>query len=99
MRTCFFICITKDSRWQRLLKSFVSARRSGEAVAQELVEKLADPKNGALCAEVLTAVADAAQLAWLGPEVIAKAFEQKNPKIQEMALKWLAQAILDFGFV
>ncbi|XP_066968382.1 cytoskeleton-associated protein 5 isoform X2 [Macrobrachium rosenbergii] len=74
-------------------------RRSGEICIQELVEKLADSKNGPLCGEVLIAVAEAATLQWTGSEVMNRAFEQKNPKIQEVALKWMSDAILEFGFV
>ncbi|XP_069178181.1 cytoskeleton-associated protein 5 isoform X4 [Procambarus clarkii] len=74
-------------------------RRSGEACIQDLVEKLGDPKNGPLCGEVLTAVAEAAKLQWVGPEVMTKAFEQKSPKVQEVAVKWLSDAITEFGFV
>lgn len=74
-------------------------RRSGEVCIQELVEKLGDPKNGPLCGEVLIAMAEAAKLQWVGPEVMTRAFEQKSPKVQEVALKWLADAITDFGFV
>ena len=66
---------------------------------QELVEKLADPKNGPLCGEALTAIAEAAKLQWVGPEVMSRACEQKSPKVQEMALKWLSDAITEFGFV
>lgn len=78
---------------------FVACRRSGEVCIQDLVEKLGDSKNGPLCGEVLLAMAEAAKLQWVGPEVMAKAFEQKNPKVQEGALKWLADAITEFGFV
>ncbi|XP_037791590.1 cytoskeleton-associated protein 5-like [Penaeus monodon] len=74
-------------------------RRSGEVCIQDLVEKLGDPKNGSLCGEVLMTIAEAAKLQWVGPEVMTRAFEQKSPKIQEMALKWLSDAITDFGFV
>lgn len=74
-------------------------RRSGEVCIQELVEKLADPKNGPLCGEVLTAIAEAAKLQWVGPEVMSRASEQKSPKVLEMALKWLSDAITEFGFV
>ncbi|XP_064115377.1 cytoskeleton-associated protein 5-like isoform X2 [Macrobrachium nipponense] len=74
-------------------------RRSGEICIQELVEKLSDSKNGPLCGEVLIAIAEAATLQWTGSEVMNRAFEQKNPKIQEVALKWMSDAILEFGFV
>ncbi|KAG7153303.1 Cytoskeleton-associated protein 5-like [Homarus americanus] len=74
-------------------------RRSGEVCIQDLVEKLGDPKNGPLCGEVLLAMAEAAKLQWVGPEVMTRAFEQKSPKVQEVALKWLSDAITEFGFV
>uniref|UniRef100_A0A0N7ZBI0 TOG domain-containing protein n=1 Tax=Scylla olivacea TaxID=85551 RepID=A0A0N7ZBI0_SCYOL len=82
-----------------LAESSDFTRRSGEVCIQELVEKLADPKNGPLCGEVLTAIAEAAKLQWVGPEVMSRALEQKSPKVQEMALKWLSDAISEFGFV
>lgn len=78
---------------------FLNSRRSGEVCIQDLVEKLGDPKNGSLCGEVLMNIAEAAKLQWVGPEVMTRAFVQKSPKIQEMALKWLSDAITDFGFV
>ncbi|KAK7077047.1 hypothetical protein SK128_006638 [Halocaridina rubra] len=74
-------------------------RRSGEICLQELVEKLADSKNGPLSGEVLISIAESATLQWVGAEVMARAFEQKNPKIQEVALKWMSDAILEFGFI
>ncbi|CAL4065491.1 unnamed protein product, partial [Meganyctiphanes norvegica] len=74
-------------------------RRSGEVCIQDLVEKIGDPKNGSNCCDALTAIAEAAKLQWVGPEVMTRAFEQKSPKVQEVALKWLAEAITDFGFV
>lgn len=82
-----------------ILLLYLYSRRSGEVCLQDLVERLGDPKNGQLCGEVLVAIAEAARLQWVGPEVMSRAFEQKSPKVQECALKWLADAITEFGFV
>lgn len=60
---------------------------------------MGDMKNGASASSCLVAVAEAASLEWVGPEVMTLAFKQKSPKVQEAALNWLALAVTDFGLM
>jgi len=77
----------------------VSRRTAAGYVVNDVAEKLGDAKNGALAAEVLTALAEATKLDYVALEVMDFAFNvQKSPKVQQEALTWLSQAILEFGF-
>ncbi|XP_067640412.1 protein mini spindles isoform X4 [Eurosta solidaginis] len=69
-----------------------------DLVLNEVTEKLADIKNGATAAEVLTAFAEATKLEYIVGRVLAFAFEQKSPKVQSEALNWVSKTILEFGF-
>ncbi|KAF2350520.1 CLASP N-terminal domain [Trinorchestia longiramus] len=84
---------------QTLAENTKFSRTSCEACLSDLVDKLGDPKNGTSASNCLTAMAEAASLEWLGPEVMTFAFKQKSPKVQEAALNWLAQAVTDFGLI
>ncbi|KAE8740038.1 hypothetical protein FOCC_FOCC014444 [Frankliniella occidentalis] len=69
-------------------------------ILTDVAEKLGDAKNGTVSAEVLTALAEATKLDHVATEVIDYAFnKQKSPKVQQEALNWLSQALLEFGFV
>ncbi|XP_068082829.1 protein mini spindles [Anabrus simplex] len=71
---------------------------SADACVVDVADKLGDPKNGALAAETLSALADAASLNLVATQVLDFAFNQKNPKVQLEALNWLAGALMEFGF-
>ncbi|XP_037921963.1 protein mini spindles isoform X4 [Hermetia illucens] len=64
----------------------------------DVTEKLADPKNGGVAAQVLTAMAEATKLENIVSKVLSFAFEQKSPKVQSESLNWVNQAIREFGF-
>ncbi|XP_070073685.1 protein mini spindles isoform X6 [Drosophila takahashii] len=69
-----------------------------DLVVNEITEKLADAKNGAAAADVLTAFAEATKLEYIVGKVLSFAFEQKSPKVQSEAFNWVAKAITEFGF-
>ncbi|KAG7191094.1 hypothetical protein KM043_007130 [Ampulex compressa] len=63
----------------------------------DITEKLGDTKNGALASETLSAIAEATSLEYVADEIIAFAFNQKNPKVQQETLTWLSKALMEFG--
>lgn len=65
----------------------------------DIAEKLGDPKNSSTAAETLTAIAEATSFELVANEVLAFAFNQKNPKVQNETLLWLSQALMEFGIV
>ncbi|XP_075144910.1 msps cytoskeleton-associated protein 5 isoform X3 [Haematobia irritans] len=69
-----------------------------DVVVNEITEKLADIKNGATAADVLTSFAEATKLEYVVGKVLSFAFEQKSPKVQSEAINWVNKAILEFGF-
>ena len=75
------------------------SKRSAEYVIPDVVDKLGDPKNGAITAEALTAIAEATGLDYVATQTVDYAMGQKNPKVQAEALLWLSNAIKEFGFV
>ena len=67
-------------------------------VSIRIVFQVGDVKTGSAVQEALSCIAETCTLEYVSHEVIAAAFEQKNPKNQSEALNWLAQAIKEFGF-
>lgn len=63
----------------------------------DVAEKLADGKNSATAAETLLAIAEATSFEHVADEVVAYAFSQKNPKVQQETLLWLCRGLADFG--
>lgn len=63
----------------------------------DITEKLADAKNSAIAAETLLAIAEATSFEYVADEVVAYAFNQKNPKVQQETLLWLCRGLADFG--
>ncbi|XP_070200256.1 cytoskeleton-associated protein 5-like isoform X2 [Littorina saxatilis] len=74
------------------------SRQSAEFVLAELIDKIGDVKNGAAAQEALSCISEACSLEFVSEQVMALAFEQKNPKNQSESLNWLAGAIREFGF-
>ncbi|CAH1786978.1 unnamed protein product [Owenia fusiformis] len=72
--------------------------QSVEFVLKDIVDKLADGKNGAGAKEALSCMAEATSLEHICAEATKAAFDQKNPKNQAEALNWASQAIREFGF-
>nr|NP_001163627.1 mini spindles, isoform B [Drosophila melanogaster]NP_001247131.1 mini spindles, isoform F [Drosophila melanogaster]ACZ94923.1 mini spindles, isoform B [Drosophila melanogaster]AFH06449.1 mini spindles, isoform F [Drosophila melanogaster] len=69
-----------------------------DLVINEIIEKLADAKNGAAAADVLSAFAEATKLEYVVGKVLSFAFEQKSPKVQSEAFNWVNRSIIEFGF-
>ncbi|XP_032578814.1 protein mini spindles isoform X4 [Drosophila sechellia] len=69
-----------------------------DLVINEIIEKLADAKNGAGAADVLSAFAEATKLEYVVGKVLSFAFEQKSPKVQSEAFNWVSKSIIEFGF-
>lgn len=63
----------------------------------DITEKLGDAKSGSTASDTLIAIAEATSLDHVATEVITFAFNQKNPKVQQEALLWLSNALLEFG--
>ncbi|XP_005107466.1 cytoskeleton-associated protein 5 [Aplysia californica] len=72
-------------------------KRSAEFCLADIVDKLGDAKNGAAAKDCLTGMSEALGLDFVCTEAMARAFENKNPKIQQEALTWLSTAVQEFG--
>ncbi|KAL4225289.1 Cytoskeleton associated protein 5 [Mactra antiquata] len=70
---------------------------SAEYCLPDLVDKVADVKNGAAVQEAFSCIAEATSLDFVAGEVMRMAFAQKNPKNQSEALNWLSKAVTEFG--
>ena len=68
-----------------------------EYCVMDITEKLGDVKNSSIAGETLTSIAEATSYDQVANEVIAFAFNQKNPKVQQESLGWLAKALMEFG--
>lgn len=63
----------------------------------DITEKLADAKNSSITIETLLAIAEATSFEYVADEVVAFAFNQKNPKVQQETLLWLCRGLTEFG--
>jgi len=63
----------------------------------DIAEKLADAKNSSIAIETLLAIAEATTFEYVADEIIAFAFSQKNPKVQQETLLWLSRGLTEFG--
>lgn len=70
---------------------------TADHIINEIVTILADAKNNAGAAQVLTSISDATRLEYAVTKVISFAFEQKSPKVQAESLIWVSGAIKEFG--
>lgn len=65
----------------------------------DMVTLLGDAKNNTVATKVLLKFAERLGLDFVSTEVLEYAFsQQKNPKVQQEALLWVSNAILEFGF-
>ncbi|XP_011346802.1 protein mini spindles isoform X1 [Ooceraea biroi] len=64
----------------------------------DIAEKLADTKNSSIVIETLLAITEATSLEYVAEEIVAYAFNQKNPKVQQETLLWLCRAVTEFGW-
>lgn len=70
----------------------------GDCAVNDVTEKLGDIKNGALAADVLTAMAEATNLNEIAVAVTDFAVTQKSPKVLQESFSWLSNALKEFGF-
>ncbi|XP_018364408.1 PREDICTED: cytoskeleton-associated protein 5 isoform X2 [Trachymyrmex cornetzi] len=68
-----------------------------EYCLMDITEKLADAKNSSIAVETLLTIAEATSFEYIADEVVAFAFNQKNPKVQQETLLWLCRGITEFG--
>ncbi|CAL1688758.1 unnamed protein product [Lasius platythorax] len=68
-----------------------------EYCLMDVAEKLADTKNSSIAIETLLAIAEATSFEYVADEIIAFAFNQKNPKVQQETLLWLCRGLTEFG--
>ncbi|XP_071559595.1 protein mini spindles-like isoform X2 [Temnothorax nylanderi] len=68
-----------------------------EYCLMDIAEKLADAKNSSIAADTLLAIAEAMSFEYVADEVVAFAFNQKNPKVQQETLLWLCRGLTEFG--
>ena len=68
-----------------------------EYCLMDIAEKLADAKNSSIAIETLLTIAEATSFEYIADEVVAFAFNQKNPKVQQETLLWLCRGITEFG--
>lgn len=63
----------------------------------DITEKLGDAKNSAIAGETLLAIAETTSLEYVADEIVAFAFNQKNPKVQQETLSLLCRGLTEFG--
>ena len=72
-------------------------RTSADIVLSDVIDKLGDIKCAEVAKQALTNMAEATSLEYIASQLEPTVFKLKNPKNQEGALNWLAQAIREFG--
>ncbi|CAK9821655.1 Protein mini spindles [Anthophora retusa] len=70
-----------------------------EYCIMDITEKLGDAKNSTTAGEALLAIAEATSLEYVADEIVAFAFNQKNPKVQQETLMLLCKGLTEFGCV
>lgn len=70
-----------------------------EYCLMDIAEKLADGKNSSIAIETLLAIAEATSFEYVADEIVAFAFNQKNPKVQQETLLWLCRGLTEFGML
>lgn len=69
-----------------------------DCVINDVIDRLGDLKNGALAADVLTAMAEGTNFNRIAVTVATFATTQKSPKVFLESLLWLSNAVMEFGF-
>ncbi|XP_011700705.1 PREDICTED: cytoskeleton-associated protein 5 isoform X2 [Wasmannia auropunctata] len=69
-----------------------------EYCLMDIAEKLADAKNSSIAVDTLLAIAQATSFEYIADEIMAFAFNQKNPKVQQETLLWLCRGLTEFGY-
>ncbi|OAD59416.1 Cytoskeleton-associated protein 5 [Eufriesea mexicana] len=82
-----------------LAENFPFSTTVCEYCIMDITEKLGDAKNSTVAGETLLAIAEATSLEYVANEVVAFAFNKKNPKVQQETLALLCRALIEFGCV
>ncbi|XP_043507274.1 protein mini spindles [Frieseomelitta varia] len=82
-----------------LAENFPFSTTVCEYCIMDITEKLGDTKNSAVAGETLLAIAEATSLEYVAQEIVAFAFNQKNPKVQQETLGLLCRSLIEFGCV
>ncbi|KOC71291.1 Cytoskeleton-associated protein 5 [Habropoda laboriosa] len=95
-----------DSNWkarlaavEQLLEVIKEFDTVCEYCIMDITEKLGDVKNSTVAGETLLAIAEATSLEYVADEIVAFAFNQKNPKVQQETLMLLCKGLTEFGCV
>ncbi|KAK1119716.1 hypothetical protein K0M31_013134 [Melipona bicolor] len=82
-----------------LAENFPFSTTVCEYCIMDITEKLGDTKNSAVAGETLLVIAEATSLEYVAQEIVAFAFNQKNPKVQQETLALLCRGLVEFGCV
>ncbi|XP_033302559.1 protein mini spindles isoform X1 [Bombus bifarius] len=82
-----------------LAENFPFSTTVCEYCVMDIAEKLGDAKNSAVAGETLLVIAEATSLEYVAQEIVAFAFNQKNPKVQQETLALLCRGLIEFGCV
>ncbi|XP_034182971.1 msps cytoskeleton-associated protein 5 isoform X1 [Osmia lignaria lignaria] len=82
-----------------LAENFPFSTTVCEYCIMDITEKLGDAKNSAVAGETLLAIAEATSFEYVADEIVAFAFNQKNPKVQQETLSVLSRGLTEFGCV
>lgn len=95
--TNFQVVKIKLEAVQRIVETMGISTCTADAIVNDCTEKLADAKNSALAAAVLSSMAESLNLQYIVGKVLSFAFEQKSPKVQSESLLWTTRAVQEFG--
>ncbi|KAL0278569.1 UNVERIFIED_CONTAM: hypothetical protein PYX00_000354 [Menopon gallinae] len=97
--TNFQVLKLKLEALKYVLEHFAVSVNIVDVILEDVADKLGDPKNGALAAELLTALSEATDFSLIANQVLEYAFNQKSPKVQQEAMNWAGEAMKEFGCV
>ena len=79
-------------------QGFKFTQRSASYCLADIADKISDPKTAQQAKDALSKISEQCTLSYVCAQIIQPIFDGKNPKNQEHAFIWLAQAIKEFGF-
>ncbi|XP_076386663.1 msps cytoskeleton-associated protein 5 isoform X2 [Megachile rotundata] len=82
-----------------LAENFPFSTTVCEYCIMDITEKLGDAKNSTVAGDTLLAIAEATSFEYVADEIVAFAFNQKNPKVQQETLTLLCRGLIEFGCV
>ncbi|XP_033322448.2 msps cytoskeleton-associated protein 5 isoform X2 [Megalopta genalis] len=82
-----------------LAENFPFSNTVCEYCLMDITEKLGDAKNSTIAGETLLTIAEATSFEYVTDEIIAFAFNQKNPKVQQETLSLICRGLTEFGCV